>query len=407
MAAAVDVSPAQDGGILKEIITQGTSQATPSFGSEVTVHYTGTLEDGTQFDSSRGRGEFKFTLGQGQVIKGWDEGVKTMKKGEQAVFTLKSEYAYGESGSPPKIPPNATLIFDIELLSWKAEDISEDGDGTLTREVVKKGPESWTKVIDACQATIKAKIIDVSTDNILHDYGKVVFEVGEAELHNLPFGINTALKKMHRGDINRITCKGKNDLSTTQKQTLKIPENADYVFEVELNQFEKVQEPWEMSDESKIEQATIAKEKGTARLKTKHFSLAISHYQRVITLLDHQEAKEGADNYDSVRSSFMALKLAAHLNLSLVFPKINEHYKAVSSATEAIQLDPKSEKAYFRRAQARVTLNDLEEARSDFKTVVEINPENKTAAKQIKVCTDKIRKAKEEEKKKYQGKMFG
>jgi len=190
----------------------------------VVVHYTGTLQDGTQFDSSRGRGEFKFTLGQGQVIKGWDEGVKTMKKGERAIFTLSAEYAYGEAGSPPKIPANATLIFDIELLSWKAEDISDDGDGTLTRTVVKKGPESWTKVIDACQATIKCKILGEKSA-VLHDYGKVVMEVGEAELHNLPVGINTAVKKMHRSDVCHITCTGKNDLTAEQKKILKLPEN--------------------------------------------------------------------------------------------------------------------------------------------------------------------------------------
>lgn len=105
-----DVSVAQDGGIMKEVLTEGLGTATPSFGSEVlisfreslfdwnlkvTVHYTGTLSDGSQFDSSRGRGVFKFTLGQGQVIKGWDEGVKSMKKGERSVFTLRPEYAYG------------------------------------------------------------------------------------------------------------------------------------------------------------------------------------------------------------------------------------------------------------------------------------------------------------------------
>ena len=247
MTGSVDVSPAQDGGIMKEITVEGTSDATPSFGSEVLffqnfefkyfpplllqviVHYTGTLQDGTQFDSSRGRGEFKFPLGQGQVIKGWDEGVKTMKKGERAIFTLSSEYAYGEAGSPPKIPQNATLIFDIELLSWKAEDISEDGDGTLTRTVVKKGPESWTKLQDACQATIKCKILGEKS-RILHDYGKVVLEVGEAELHNLPVGVNTALKKMHRGDICHITCTGKNDLVSDQKKALKLPENVGEIF---------------------------------------------------------------------------------------------------------------------------------------------------------------------------------
>ena len=75
------------------------------------VHYTGTLEDGTKFDSSVDRGDpLSFSLGQGQVIKGWDAVVATMKKGEKVVATLAPEYAYGASGSPPTIPPNATLV---------------------------------------------------------------------------------------------------------------------------------------------------------------------------------------------------------------------------------------------------------------------------------------------------------
>ncbi|PWA80739.1 Elongated TPR repeat-containing domain-containing protein [Artemisia annua] len=92
------------------------------------VHYTGTLIDGTICDSSRDRGTpFMFTLGQGHVIMGWDEGIKTMKKGESALFTIPAELAYGESGSPPTIPPNATLQFDVELLSWASvKDICKD-----------------------------------------------------------------------------------------------------------------------------------------------------------------------------------------------------------------------------------------------------------------------------------------
>ena len=81
----------------------------------------GTLADtGDKFDSSRDRGrEFNFSLGVGQVIKAWDVGFASMKKGERAMLTCRADYAYGESGSPPKIPPGATLKFDCELIDWR------------------------------------------------------------------------------------------------------------------------------------------------------------------------------------------------------------------------------------------------------------------------------------------------
>lgn len=86
-------------------------------GKRIKVHYTGTLTDGSKFDSSVDRGEpFTFTLGAGEVIKGWDEGFAGMKVGGKRKLTIPYQMAYGEAGRPPKIPPKATLIFDVELL---------------------------------------------------------------------------------------------------------------------------------------------------------------------------------------------------------------------------------------------------------------------------------------------------
>ncbi len=118
--ATADQMTKTESGLTYEVLKEGTGDL-PKKGDRVVVHYTGTLEDGTKFDSSRDRGDaFEFTLGVGQVIKGWDEGVATMKVGEQRKFTIPAALGYGARGAPPLIPPNATLVFDVELLGINA-----------------------------------------------------------------------------------------------------------------------------------------------------------------------------------------------------------------------------------------------------------------------------------------------
>lgn len=106
-------------GLKIEFIQEGKGP-NPKSGQKVTVHYTGTLMTGKKFDSSRDRNEpFTFTLNAGQVIRGWDEAVSLMPMGSRAKVTIPPHLGYGPSGAGGVIPPNATLVFDIELISAK------------------------------------------------------------------------------------------------------------------------------------------------------------------------------------------------------------------------------------------------------------------------------------------------
>ena len=106
-------------GLRYEDLVVGTG-ATAAAGKKVSVDYTGTLESGEKFDSSHDRGQpYEFTLGGGDAIKGWDEGISGMKVGGKRKLTIPPRLGYGPTGRPPKIPGNATLIFEVELLDVK------------------------------------------------------------------------------------------------------------------------------------------------------------------------------------------------------------------------------------------------------------------------------------------------
>uniref|UniRef100_UPI00398F5DD1 peptidyl-prolyl cis-trans isomerase FKBP1A-like n=1 Tax=Pristiophorus japonicus TaxID=55135 RepID=UPI00398F5DD1 len=104
-------------GVEVETIVPGDGRTFPKTGQTCVVHYVGTLMDGTKFDSSRDRNApFKFIIGRKAVIKGWEEGLSRMSVGQRAILTCTPDFAYGVSGHPGVIPPNSTLIFDVELL---------------------------------------------------------------------------------------------------------------------------------------------------------------------------------------------------------------------------------------------------------------------------------------------------
>ena len=201
------VSIQNDSGVIKEILREGVAaddplENTPQKGDDVFVHYVGTLEDGTEFDSSRSRGEpFMFKLGEGRVIKGWDIGVASMKKGELAKFTITAPYGYGDAGSPPKIPGGATLVFEVELLSWKSKN-DLTGDGGVKKLVTTEG-DGWAtpKGDDEVCVSVKGYIDEGDKQDVFVEEKEYWFTLSEGYL--CP-GVLRAVETMKKGEEARV-----------------------------------------------------------------------------------------------------------------------------------------------------------------------------------------------------------
>nr|PVC49907.1 FKBP-type peptidyl-prolyl cis-trans isomerase [Theileria orientalis] len=148
MGEPIDVSG--DGGVLKTVLKPSDSNESPENGHEVEVHYTGKLESGKVFDSSYDRNTtFKFELGNGNVIKGWDLGVATMKVGERSEFVIQPNYGYGESGAGESIPPNSVLKFEIELINTRVKpknkwELSIDEKIQVSRDLKAQGNSKFS-----------------------------------------------------------------------------------------------------------------------------------------------------------------------------------------------------------------------------------------------------------------------
>ena len=220
------------------IVGEGDS---PEVGDKVVVHYTGTLEDGTKFDSSKDRGQpFEFAIGVGQVIRGWDEGVITMKPGGNRILTIPSDLAYGERGAGELIPPGATLIFDVELIEVKKKFI--DTDFSLPGEEIKT--ESGLIMIEHVEGDgVKPQVgqvvfvhytgmlADGTQFDSSHDRGQPIrFNVGKGKVIK---GWDEAILDMRVGSKRTLVIPS--ELGYGQRGAGRaIPPNATLIFEVEL-----------------------------------------------------------------------------------------------------------------------------------------------------------------------------
>ncbi|KAF8381035.1 fkb-6 [Pristionchus pacificus] len=394
-----DITRQKDGGVLKKILQPTTSLEKPKIGANVKVHYVGTLNaDGTKFDSSRDRhAAFEFILGKGQVIRGWDIGVATMKKGEKADFIIKAEYAYGAAGSPPKIPGGATLNFEVELIDWCGEDISPEKDGSMRRETIVPG-EPLTNPNETSTCTVH--VVGEHEGRVFMDQ-EISFILGEGSEHKLPEGVDKALRRFTKGEKSVITIKGtRYTYGSNPPEEFNLPANATLNFTIFLKDFDKVPATWEMCPADKITHAKEAKDRGTAFLSEGKVKLALIKYKRVEEILEYE--KSGDPEEKKERDTLL---LAAFLNIALCYSKLNEQLKCTEFCDKALELSARNVKALYRKGTALLTMNEPEEAQRIFEEILEIEADNKAAQQQILVCKSKVRQYEQRAKKQFKG-MF-
>ncbi|KAK2147711.1 hypothetical protein LSH36_540g01046, partial [Paralvinella palmiformis] len=325
------------------------------------------------------------------VIKAWDIGVATMHKGEVAVFTCKPEYAYGEAGSPPTIPPGATLVFEVELFDWQGS--KDEG---IIRTLIHKGT-GYTSPSDG--ATCEVHITGLYNGKQFEDRD-VKLVLGEGSEADVVLGVELGLKKFKSGEKSKLKIKSEYAYGEKGHNEYNIPPGADLEYEVTLKTFEKSKESWEMDTAEKLEQSGIAKQKGTDYFKQGKFSMAKKYYKKIVDYLESDKTLEGEE-----KEKCNSLLLAGHLNLAMCCLKLGQDHDAMDHCDKALELDPKSEKGLFRRGSARMAMKDYPEAIEDFNKVLELDPNNKAAKNQVLVANAKIREVREREKKIYAG-MF-
>merc|ERR1711976_987761 len=385
-AEVVDVLGDQQ--VLKLITKKGSdSPARATAGCTAILHYTGTLTNGNKFDSSRDRGEpFETPVAQGRVIKGWDAVMPTMAKGERAEVLIQSECAYGANGSPPSIPGGAALIFDMEMIDWFGEDISESKNKSLTKIKVKSSEDY--KTVDG--EDLDEVTISLSIDDKLVSE-KLSWVVGEEDLvEGVDKVVSESIKTMTVGEKSIFTAKKFKDYNNTAE---------DKKYEIEVLDFKAAKRSYEMDKDEALKIAEEVKGKGTEFFKAGKLEVAKKKYDYVIKLLDDQSKDwEESD----------ALKLGCMQNLALIALKLKNYYQVVTLCDDVLAKEGqnKNEKALFRKGEALYALKEYQQAQKVYKQVLEVNPDNKLA-KKGQINSQKQYKAYQEAEKKKYSKMFG
>ncbi|KAI6660103.1 Peptidyl-prolyl cis-trans isomerase FKBP4-like [Oopsacas minuta] len=393
-----DISPNKDGTLFKKVLQEGEGADTPLNGDKVYVHYEGRRMDQTQFDSSKGSpAPFEVNIGLGQVIKGWDIGIVTMKRGEVCLLTCLPEMAYGGEEFQDTIPPNSTLQFEIELISWHGMYCTKDPGGyevNVLKSFIREGSKHSAKINDSAEVTVH--ITGKYKDKVFFKKEDFTFSIDECLDHNIPHGIEFGIKKMKKEEISKVYLPPNYAFGDIGNAELGIPPNASLVYEIQLISFINLKESWEYdSVEERIEAATKFKARGTALLMSDKIDLALQSYNKGYTIVKIENLEE------EERPATKDIRIALQLNISLCQAKLLDFSNQHRTCSQILEEDKDNLKALFRRGMAGIEINEFMQSIADFNRVIELDPDNKGAIKLLDHAKHHLKGQAEKEKKLY------
>lgn len=397
--------PQTNGQLFKTVLVEGTGRRPPK-GAKTSVHYVGTLDtNGSKFDSSRDRSDpFEFTIGQGQVIKGWDQGVATMRKGEKAILQCLPEYAYGANGSPPKIPGNSTLNFEVELLDWsKLEDVSEAKDRSLMKNTTVPS-SSYDRAKFEAKVTIDVTIFlggiedgEEGARTELWRRNDWSFEIGGDDA--TPVGLETAVGSMGLGEEATVVVAAK--LNVADDAAFKVPKGQTLSYDIKLSALTKAPETWKFNGIEKVEQATLRKDQGNVYFKAGKLDKAERKYKLGLEFVESDYGLDKAEDKQAAK----IVKGTLYANLAQVLLNQKNYPEVISFTNKALLEDGSNLKALFRRAKAYNALSEWDDAKRDLTELLARDAGNVDAQRELQAMQEAVRAYDKKQQKTF-GNMF-